>query len=211
MRRYSPVWLMGLASAGFLLGGCTVKVQSFVMPDFETVRYEALDVPPYPEPVYVEAQYKSNGIPDAPSARRLRQNVVEVLSRSGIMQPTENSDSKNRLIVIAENFYDADEARSAGVKAGLSMGLSGRQVIDRYKFTVTYRAEAGGERLGRYDHAYHTALGRVQPPKRAALVKPGEAFHKVVEDVMLKFLFDLEAVGSIEVPIMFVPDSDREL
>ncbi|MEC9357624.1 MAG: hypothetical protein VX836_07120 [Pseudomonadota bacterium] len=211
MRLFSSAWPVISTAVCLSLSACGPTVQSFVMPDFETVRYEELKHPARLVPVHVEANYESNGKSDEGSSRQLKADVENVLRHSKVMLPTTDPAVKASIAVTAENSYDPKQARAAGIKAGISMGYNGQQVIDRYKFTVVYRDESGEDRLGRYDHEFHTAIGKVTPPERAALVEPGSAFYTVVQDVILKFLYDLQAVDNVDVPIMFVPDSDKKL
>jgi hypothetical protein len=99
--------------------------------------------------------------------------------------------------VVANDIADMGAARAKGFGTGLTFGAAGSTVPDYYDFSFTYRDASGKEHKNNYHHAIYTTVGHASAPVSAAPTTPAMAFEKVVEDVTLNFVKDLQAQGAV--------------
>jgi len=188
--------LTALLFATSLLGACTPSMKSYADPTYRKATVRQLTPLKPPLPVRVEVQFQRRGEPKSEADARLRGYVERTLRSSGVLQPEQLADALLRVVV--NNIGDAGEARSAGIKTGLSFGLSGAMVTDQYQFSITYSSKSGKKQEVFFRHALHTAVGGVDLPNGVAPLKPQEAYAQVVEDAVLGALQQMQADGVLQ-------------
>jgi hypothetical protein len=98
---------------------------------------------------------------------------------------------------VANNIADLAAARAKGFGTGLTFGAAGSTVTDDYEFQFTYRGADGKEHRHSYQDAIYTTIGNASPPVAANPTTPTLAFEKVIEDVTLNFVKDLQSEGAL--------------
>jgi hypothetical protein len=103
--------------------------------------------------------------------------------------PTPDAD---QFAIVLDNRADVGEAASKGMLTGITFGGAGSKVTDGYIFTVTFR-KAGGEPLTKsYRHFIFSTIGNADGPPDLVAMSTSEAFSRIVEELVLTMLFDLQ-------------------
>jgi len=186
------VILLASAVAG-LVGGC-LSIKSYVDPQLPKVGYGDLLVRRDPRPAALTVAFHRNGEPATFGVSRAREEVRVVFQRSKLFsavldQPTTDTDAFD---VILDNVGDVGDAMAKGMKTGVTFGGAGSLVTDGYIFSATFRP-AGKEPVTKvYRHAIHSTIGNTDGPSGLTPMGISEAFSKVVEELVLNLLLDLQ-------------------
>jgi hypothetical protein len=194
MIRLITAW--GIAAVASLLSGC-ITPHSYVDPQYRKASYEQITRLAAPVPVKVHVQFQRNGEPLPAADAEARGHVERSLRASGVFVPT--SDAANSIRVIANNIADMAAARAKGFGTGLTFGAAGTMVDDNYEFLCTYESNSHPPQQVAYQHAIHTAIGNKKGPPGLAPTTPADAFSRVVEDVILNFVAELQGRGVIDI------------
>ncbi|MBL6750767.1 MAG: hypothetical protein ISP90_09615 [Nevskia sp.] len=199
---------IAVCSLALLAGGC-VSQGFYVQEGHTHTDFHDLAARANPTPVRIEPDYRQNGVPHPEGNAALQAEVARVLRASHVLVPQDSAPAT--LTVMLDDVYDAGRARSGGYLTGFTEGLVGFHINDDYVFTITFKDAGGQPRSGRYEHAIETVEGDQKPDSKwRAFETPNEAFAVVVKQATLDFLFDLQAVGDTDEPIMFVSPSDAD-
>ena len=179
-----------------MLSAC-MSAQAVVDPAFPKVSYDDLKKRQAPLRLKLRTEFQRNGqhFPNADST--LRDNVDRVLRASGLIAPTEEG-TDGELRVVVNNLADLGSARAKGVGTGLTFGLAGSTVTDNYVMILTLTNKKGAivQKDG-IKHSLHTAIGNSSLPPGLEVVPPGTAFNRVVEQMLLKALKELQESNDI--------------
>lgn len=173
------------------LAGC---VKSYVDPLLPKVSYTDLLARRDPQPLALTVAFQHNGAPATFGASRARDRVRAVIERSKLFSAVTETAGENadRLDVVLNNVGDTDEAAAKGAKAGATFGAAGSTVTDGFIFTATFRP-VGKESVTKvYHHAIHSTVGNAEPPPGLVPMGIFAAFDKVIEDLVLNLLLDLQ-------------------
>jgi len=191
MKRLLALFTLSLLVAA--LSGC-VSMKSYVDPQYEKASFASIQRAAQPVPVTVTGHFERNGVAYPKADNTLRTTVEQSLKKIGVFTPVATGASST-ISVSANNIADLDAARSKGFKAGLSFGAAGQTVDDNYEFVCTYQG-GGADKSFTYQHAIHSTVGNTAAPVAGmAPMTPADAFNKVVEDVMVNFVKDLQDAG----------------
>lgn len=186
------LWTSLLILVAGSLTGC-ITSQTFVDPQYHKAGYESLQRISQPVPVKVDVEFQRNGQPLPAADNELRGHVERTLRATGVLLPAADSGQAT-IKVIGNNIADLGAAKAAGFKTGLTFGGAGSVVADNYEFTCTYKG-AAQEKSFSYQHALHTTIGNAKGPAGLAPTTPADGFARVVEDVILNFVKDLQDSG----------------
>lgn len=174
----------------FLLTSCVLP-KVYVDPQYHVAKLEDL-APSTPKPVKLTVTGLTNRKLNARASKLWTTEVTSVLGKTHVFAVSTAADAGTLEIEI-NNIGDTDEAMKKGFVTGLTLGLAGTAVTDRYIMTATYRDSAGGSFSGEYKHALHTVIGREDAPIQGVAPTPlKEAPGKLVEDMLLNFLRDFQ-------------------
>jgi hypothetical protein len=180
--------IMGLTSAGCL------SVKSYVDPQLPKVTYADLLRRSDVRPIYLTLEFQTNGKPNSKGRSLALDRVTRTLEMSKLFSYVAftPADTLDRIDIVMNNVGDKGEAITKGVGTGLTFGLAGSIVTDGYVFTTTFQA-VGKEPVRKvYKHALHTTIGNANGPEGLKPLAVREAFDKVVEELVLNFLLDLQ-------------------
>jgi hypothetical protein len=183
-----------LVVSAFALSGC-ISPRSFVDPQYHKAGYDAIKRLAQPIPVKLEVQFQCNGIPKPAVNPELRSQVERALRATGVFVPTTDTNASVTISVTANNIADIAAARAKGFGTGLTFGAAGTMVDDNYEFHFSFRDGTNHEHMAVYLHAIHTAIGNTHTPPGQTPTTPADAFGRVVEDVVLNFVKELQDAG----------------
>ena len=176
------------------LTGC-LSVKSYVDPAYKTTSYSNIQRPSQPIPVTVMTEFQRNGVVIPKAGKELQSVVDRSLRATGVFSPTVQSNSTNqaKLYISANNVVDLGEAAGKGALTGLTFGAVGSAVTDKYEFKFKYIDAQGKETSQRYPHMILSTVGNKKAPvENVEPMTINQAFNKVVDDVVLRFTYDLQ-------------------
>lgn len=183
-------------AASVLQAGC-ISPRSFVDPTIPKVSYEAVRPRPSPLALKLETEFQRNGQGMPRVTPTLRLDVERVLLKSGLVAPQDHDVPGGTIRVVVNNIADQGAAAAKGFGTGLTFGLVGTTVTDRYEMTVTVTRAGRSTQSTLVRHALHTAIGNTTLPEGIETMTTGEAFSRVVEQMLLRCLSDLQKSGQL--------------
>ena len=178
------------------LSGC-ISARSYVDPQYHQASYEAIHRLAQPIPLKLGVQFQRNGkhLPNADV--ELRGHVERTLRSTGVFTPTTDPNTSVAINVIANNIAGTAGAAAKGFATGVTFGAVGSTVDDNYEFNFSFQDPAKAEQKASYHHAIHTAIGNTHTPSGQTPTTASDAFGRVVEDVVLNFVRDLQDKGFV--------------
>jgi hypothetical protein len=182
--------LLALLIGGAIQAGAS---KSYVDPSYGKVQYADILKPAQPYRLKLKVNFQLNGKPHPGAEKQLMQQVDRVIRASGFAVPVpEGEAATDELHVVVNNVADIGEAKRKGFVTGSTFFLKGSTVTDYYEMEAT--AVIGGKTIAKsgYKHAIHSTIGLAKGPKDIQGTTADEAFGKVVEELILNFLGDLQ-------------------
>lgn len=185
--------MMSFLSLGLLslmLTGC-VSTKSYVDPNYGKVKYEDLARRTEPYRWRVVAEFQRNGSRLPAADAELMGHVERVIRASGFAVPTSEA-SAPEIKVIVNNVADLGSAAGKGFGTGLTFGLAGSSISDYYEMEVVLTDGKNVLKKTGYKHAIHSTVGNTNGPEGLEPMSTAAAFGKVVEQLLLNALKDIE-------------------
>jgi len=173
-----------------LMTGC-ISAKSYVDPSYGKVKYEDLSrrTEPFRWKLVVEFMRNGSRLPTADA--EVFGHVERVIRAAGIIPVTEVNAPE--LKVIVNNVADNGAAVGKGFGTGMTFGLVGSTVTDNYEMEVVLTDGNKVLRKSGYKHAIHTTVGNASGPQGLEPMSVTAAFGKVVEQLLLNALKEIEA------------------
>lgn len=190
-RSFSIPLLLGLTLG---LSGC-ISSRTFVDPSYGKVGYGDLARRAEPLKLRLVTQFQRNGQPLPGADPVLREQVERVLRVSGLVVPAAEADGELR--VTLNNIADLGAARAAGFGTGLTFGLAGNVITDAYEMQIVVNRGGKAVTKSGLKHALHTAVGNATLPAGVEVMSADAAFARVVEQMLLNALQDLQKGGEL--------------
>lgn len=179
------------------LSSACIESAAFVDPAFRKVEYADLKRPHLPRRVVLDVVFRRNEEHKPDVDPVVMKKVGRVLRDSGCFLPVVKDIDKraDRLSMVLDEGTNPGSDALTGIGTGVTFGLVGSEVTSGFVLRVTYE-RAGSERVVRaYRHAIHTTVGNRTPPAGMVPMTPGEAFERVIEDLVLDWLGEWQAAG----------------
>jgi hypothetical protein len=192
-------WLPGLLGLGLVLGGCLGAPRFYAEP---TPGHPSRTLAPPSSARPLHLTVEAPGRAGDALASRVSRTVTIALLRSGRVSALAPSpDGVDHLAVTVAHPVGAGAIAGAvaqGSLTGLTFGAIGARTADTFVFTALY-TPAGGEPVRKeYRRAVYGVIGNRAGPKGApALSSFDEALDRVIEDVVLTLLRDLDAEAGL--------------
>lgn len=191
--------IVSLVTASVVLTGC-LTTTSYVDPKFVDIDYSIIQKPESITPVKLAVNFQRNGEDFKRGDKLVTKVVTDVIGKSGVYEIDETSE--NTLSVSVNNVADVSDALKEGFKTGLTFGANGTTVTDFYEVTISYSGN-GAEMSKEYKHALHSTIGNEDAPfSNVTGQKPQEAFDSMLEDVILTFMKDNQAMTVSEMSLI---------
>ncbi len=181
------------------LSAC-ISAHTYVDPQFHTTDYDQIARPAQPVPVQVNVHFERNGEAYPSADPQLRTIVERALRATAVFIPKSDTSGIAVIKVVASNIGDVGAARAKGFGTGLTFGVVGSTVNDKYEFTCSYQDVSGKQYSNSYHHALYTTIGKACAPVSTKPTTPILGFEEVVEDIMLTFVKDLQAQDLVAAP-----------
>jgi hypothetical protein len=177
------------------LAGCAGP-RFVVDPSFPKVAFEDLKKRAQPLPLTLVVEFRRNGEPFPKADAMLRDNAERVLRASGLIVPV-TGPSEGEIRVVMNNVADLGQAAAKSFGSGLTFGLVGTTVTDAYEIEVAVSTNGKTIRRSDVKHAIHTSVGNATLPAGAEAVDPAAAFDRVLEQMLLYILRDMQQSGEL--------------
>jgi hypothetical protein len=187
-----------LLLAAMALSGC-IAPRSYVDTSFPPVSYESIRRPAEPLRVTVVTEFQRQGAPFPRVGPTLRDTVARVLRGTQAFVPSDNGPD-GEIRVMVNNVADLAAARAQGFGTGLTLGAVGTTVTDNYEMTVTLNTSGTTRSRSSVRHALHTAIGNTSTPAGAETLTAAVAFQRVVEQMLLSVVRDMQQAGELDPP-----------
>ena len=126
------------------------------------------------------------------------QNAERVLRGTGAVIPSSKGED-GTIHIEVNNLVDTGKGIAQGIGSGLTLGMVGTTLTDRYLIRITI--VKNGKTIERADikHYLHTTLGNASVPEGVEHYSIPNAFDKMVEQVILNTLMDMQGTGELSV------------
>lgn len=202
MRNQHVVTMHVIAALLFFLPSCMFLSGAYVDPSVRQCDYIKLDQPNEPRRILVSVEFQTNGKRSTRGEATLREEVERVLVASKIFAPTSGQldGQTERLDVVLNDVVEEGFGSIFGkaLVTFLTAGLIGSQVHDGYLFHATYCPRQGDAVMKEYKHEIYTTVGLRSGPKGFEAMSDGDAFKRVIEDMTLNLLGDLQKQGALK-------------
>ena len=187
--------LIGLLSSSALLAGCFTP-QAFLDPAAPKLSYDDLRKPAAPLKLIVKTQFERNGQALPAGDPHLRATTLKTLRGSGVIEPVE-SNAEGEISVKVNNIVALGEAVGKGIGTGLTFGLAGSTVTERYEMDVKIETRAGRYSRSKEPGHFLATVGNASRPEGVEVMPAGTAFERTVEQLLLKVLKDFDPKTSL--------------
>ena len=180
-----------LAIAVFCCLPACLNVKSYVDPQYQFATYNEIKPVSTKHKVNLEVEFQRNGKHFPKVDGQLRNSVEQAFRSTGVVIPSKDR-ADFTIKVTANNIADIAQAGAKGFATGLTLGLAGTAVTDYYEVTFEFQRGNGDLKIKSYKHAIHTTVGNKAAPVEGEATTPDGAFGKIIEDVVLNFVKDLQ-------------------
>lgn len=184
-----------VAAISLGVGGC-MSPKSFVDPTYPKVAYDQIAKRQSPLRLNLTVEFQRNGEHFPKADSMLRDNTERVLRGSGVIVPVSDR-GEGEIRVVVNNIADRGAAAAKGFGTGLTLGLAGSTVTDAYEMSVAISAKGKTVKRVAVKHALHTAIGNTTIPEGLETMPPQAAFERVLEQMILRVLHDIQGKGEL--------------
>jgi hypothetical protein len=179
----------------FSMFGCTTT-KSYVDPQYGRAGYDDISRRSEPYKLKIAVEFQRNGKHLKQVDSELMGHVERVIRGSGFAVPATQGTS-GELKVIVNNVADLKKAAAKGFGTGLTLGLAGSTVTDYYEMEAVLSLNGKVIKKTDYKHALHSTVGVKKAPEGLEPMTPSAAFGKIVEQLILNFLKDVQSSGEV--------------
>jgi len=196
MKNISMKSISVIAIATLVLTGCMSAPKSFLEPSIPKVSYEQVKRSVEPPRLKISSEFKRNGESRPTADKVLYENTERVLRGSGAILPSNNGEDGTFHIEV-NNLVDHGPAIARGIGNGLTLGFIGNTITDDYIINII--VIKNGKKIERsgIQHKLHTTIGNSSPPEGIEYSSIPRAFDKMVEQVILNTLIEMQKSGEL--------------
>jgi hypothetical protein len=191
-RQYPKILLLSVLLLGI---GC-ISPKSYVDPALPKVT--AVSIQREAQVVALEVRFFRNGVRYPKGDAQTLQQVRLQLYESGAVREVlpVPSPTQSLLKVDIDNVADTGNAAAKGFGTGLTFGLIGNMITDRYVFTATLERPGLPPIQKFYKHAIHTTVGNKSGPEGLEPMTSGQAYNQIIKECVFNLIKDLQDEGS---------------
>lgn len=187
------------ALAALLLTTGCILPKVYIDPQYRAPAPSEL-APTTPKPVRLTVLGKTNGKVNNAATKVWRKEFTAALQKSRAFVLSTAPDAPE-LVIEIDNVGDIGEAMKKGFVTGLTFGIAGSTVTDRYVMTATLSESGATVFSGEYRHALHSVVGMGDAPIQGVSPTPlSEAPGKLAEDLFLNFVRDYHSNAKVAPP-----------
>lgn len=178
-----------------VLAGC-ISTKSFIDPSVPKVSYEDLEKRAEPLRLKLLVQFQRMGQPFPKADSTLRDDAERVLRGTGLVVPV-NDQAIGEISITVNNTGDLGTTVAKGIGSGLTLGLVGTTVMDAYEMSIAITINGKTVSRTAVKHAIYTSVGNTTLPAGVEVVPPNVAFGRVLEQMLLRALQDMQKSGEL--------------
>lgn len=190
-----PLKFVLSVSLAIALTGC-ISPKSYLDPSQPKISYTDLTRPAKPIPLRLTTEFQRNGEPNPKANPTLLDGSSRILRASGLIDP-DGVNSVGSINIIVNNVADIASAATKGFGTGLTFGLVGSTVSDNYELTMTISMNDKSITKSGIKNGIATAIGNTSTPAGVETFTPSLAFQKVLEQMILQALKEIQADNSL--------------
>ncbi len=193
----------------FLLAGC-ISPKSYLDPSQPKIGYTDLTRPSKPIPLKLTTEFQRNGEPNPKANATLLDGSSRILRASGMIEP-DGQNSVGSMHITVNNVADIATAATKGFGTGLTFGLIGSTVSDNYELTMQITINDKTITKAGIRNGIATAIGNTSTPAGVETFTPSLAFQKVLEQMILEALKQIQSDNSLSnSPIIVLSGSKKQ-
>lgn len=173
-----------------LLVGC-ISPKSYLDPSKPKLTYSDIKKTQQPIPLRLTTVFLRNGEAYPKANPTLLDNSSRILRASGIIDP-DGPNSVGTITITVNNIADTAAAAGKGFGTGLTLGLVGSTVSDNYELTMAININDKTINKTGIQNSISTAIGNTSLPPGAEGITPSLAFQKVLEQMILQALREIQ-------------------
>lgn len=181
--------------AALLLTAC-ISPRSYLDPSQPKIAYTDLERPSRPIALKLTTEFQRNGEPNPKANPTLLDNTSRILRATGIIEP-DGQNSSGTIHVTVNNIADVATAATKGFGTGLTFGLVGSTVADNYELTMAISMNNKTITKSGIRNGIATAIGNTSTPPGVETFTPSLAFQKVLEQMLLEALKQIQSDNSL--------------
>jgi hypothetical protein len=186
----------------FALAGCGTRppAKSFLGASYPQVGYWEIQPRPAPLRLHLAVEFQRNGEPFPKGDVPLKDYANRILVNSGVVVPVEEG-GEGEMRLVLNNIADSDTVAVEAARKALPLWMLGRTITDTYEMSMSITR--GGKLASRtgIQHAVHTAIGNMAVPEEVQSFPQNQAFGKVLEQMLLRALKDMQRSGELSGPV----------
>ncbi len=193
----NPLRTLAAVAAALTATGCFAP-RSFVAPALPTdPKATAAELRKGDAVVALDVTFTTNGKPNAAATGEVRKIIVQRMAALGVARVAASAAEPVActLRIHMDNIADTDAAWGKGFKTGFTFGIAGSAVEDGYQFDVTVEQPGKAPVQHSYRHLITSVMGNADAPPGIPEMTPAQAVQKVVEDLLVTMLRDLQQQG----------------
>lgn len=189
------------------LVGC-ISPKSFIDPSIPKLSYDSVTKRAEPLKLKLNVQFQRNGQPFPRADSTLRDKTERILGATGVIVPSKEQ-ADGSISVVVNNIADVGAAAAKGFGTGLTFGLAGSTVMDAYEMNISITVNGKTVQRSAIKHALFTAIGNVNLPPGVEVAAPDVAFERVLEQMLLRALQDMQNAGELTKWILPIQGATR--
>jgi hypothetical protein len=191
----SPIVVAGVTF--FALTGCgSPPAKSFLGASFPEVGYRDLQARANPLRLHLSVEFQRNGEPFPKGDVPLKDYANRIFVNSGLILPVEEG-GEGEIKVVLNNIADSGTVAAETARTGLPLWMLGKSITDVYEMSMSISTEGKAISRTGIEHSVHTAIGNMAVPEGVQSFPQGQAFGKVLEQMLLRALEDMQRSGEL--------------
>lgn len=178
-----------------LLVGC-ISPKSYLDPSKPKLTYGDVKKSQEPIPLKLTTVFLRNGEIYPKANPTLLDNSSRILRATGVIDP-DGVNSVGSITITVNNIADTASAAGKGFGTGLTLGLVGSTVSDNYELTMAINVNDRVINKSGIQNGISTAIGNTSIPAGSEGLTPSLAFQKVLEQMILQALKEIQAEYTI--------------
>jgi hypothetical protein len=201
--RLPNCFLHAILISSLALGGCaSPPTESFLGASFPKVEYKDVRKSAKPPRFRLAVEFQRNGEHFPKGDVPLRDYSAAILNETGVISiadvVTESEErEQGEVRIVLNNIADSGTVAVETSRSPLPLWMVGKTITDAYEMSLFITA--GGKTVSRtgIHQAIHTAIGNMVVPSGIESFPHNKAFGKMLEQMILKALTDLQREGGL--------------
>ena len=182
-----------------LIVGCATPPKSYTDPTIPKVSYDDLMKKTEPTKLKLDVEFQQNGIPKPNLESSFKDLTARILRATNLILPTENTTAGN-IKVVVNNIFDKGASIGKRMGSDLTFGLAGSTIQDSYEMSVTISTNGKTFTQSNIKNSIYSTIGNASTPPGVEIFTSDVAFNRVLEQMLLRALQDMQKSGELLTP-----------